>query len=246
MLFELAEPERIVSVTALSRDEDLSYFADRARNVTVNRGLAEEIIALEPDLVLAGRHTATGTNALLSRLGYRVVTFEPSLSLSDFRASFLRLADIIGEHDKATQLLTAMDNDLRQIIPPSQTQLPRAIIYRPNGFSPGARSLANDMLAAAGIVNLAADFGIEYGSFIPLEQLVMSTPDIILLGGRARRYPALAEIILAHPAIGDYGSTESGGWNPERIDISEKYWTCGGTFVVEAIRRLAARAVTSR
>jgi len=239
MLFELAEPEQIISVTALSRDEDLSYFADQAQHVPINRGLAEEIISLDPDLVLAGRYTATVTNALLSRLGYRVVTFEPALSLADFRLAFLRLAEIIGKRDKAIRLLAAMDNDLQRVIPRSRPSRPRAIIYRPNGFSPGMRSLANDMLNAAGIVNLAEDFGMEYGGFIPLEQLVVAAPDIVLLGGRAQRYPALAELILAHPAIGKGGGTDTGRWNPERVDIAEKYWTCGGTFVVEAIKRLA-------
>jgi iron complex transport system substrate-binding protein len=236
MLFELAEPAQIVSVTALSRDEGISYFAGVARDVRVNHGLAEEIVPLEPDLILAARHVASGTNALLSRLGYRVMTFEPTMSIADFRSSFLRLADAIGAQEKASRLLADMDRALRRAAPDSRSARPRAIIYQPNGFSPGSRSLANDMLMAAGMANLADEFGIEYGGFVPLEKLVMSAPDLLLLGGRAARFPALAELILRHPALAEHG----GGPRSLRVDIAEKYWTCGGTYIAEAVARLAA------
>lgn len=244
MLFELADPAQIVSVTALSRDEELSYFADRARSVAVNHGLAEEVIALQPDLILAGRYTATTTSALLSRLGYNVMTFEPTLSFADFRRTFLRLGKAIGVEHKATELLREMDRDLARFNLPAVGSRPRAIVYRPNGFSPGSRSLANDILNAAGLVNLAAEFGIEFGGFVALERLVIAAPDIVLFGGRAARYPALAELILAHPALstGDGAARIATVSRPLRIDLAEKYWTCGGTFVVEAVAQLNALA----
>lgn len=240
MLFELAEPARIVSVTALSRDGSISYYAELARNVAVNHGLAEEIILLEPDLILAARGAATSATALLSSLGYRIMTFEPPLSFADFRSSFLRLARAIGTQEKASRLLATMDRGLARVKPDAGAVRPRAIIYRPNGFSPGSRSLANDMLQAAGMVNLADEFGIEFGGFLPLERLVMSVPDVILLGGRAARYPALAELLLAHPALAAHGRRDGAGPRPTRLNISEKYWTCGGTYIVAAVTRLAA------
>ncbi|HJP35541.1 MAG TPA: ABC transporter substrate-binding protein [Gammaproteobacteria bacterium] len=242
MLFELAEARQIVSVTALSRDESLSYYADAAQTIAVNHGLAEEIISLRPDLILADRYAATGTTALLSRLGYHVMKFDPMLSFADFRVGFMRLAAALDAREKASKLLAVMERELARVEPPRVAARRRAIIYRPNGFSPGSRSLANDMLRAAGLLNLADEFGIEYGGFVPLETLVVSSPDIVLLGGRAERYPALAEQILAHPALTGRNANGDPGSRPLQIDISEKFWTCGGTFVVEAIARLTALA----
>lgn len=239
MLFELADPVRIVSVTSLSRDPDLSHFADVAQQIPVNHGAAEEIIALEPDLVLAGRYTASTTSALLSRLGFHVMTFEPDLTVGDFRASFLQLAAALGTQTRATKLLKRMDRSLANIGTRSRARWPRAIIYRPNGFSPGYRSLANEMLKAAGIINLAHDFGIEYGGFVPLEQLVAAVPDIIILDASAVRYPALAELILTHPALSHPGVTSTRAAPVMRINIAEKYWTCGGTYLADAAERLA-------
>ena len=240
MLFELADPSQIVSVTSLSRDEELSHYSELARGIPVNRGLAEEIIALEPDLILTGSYTATGTTALLARLGFRIMIFQPALDLPEFRKSFLRLAAAIGAHEKANRLLTQMEQNISGIVRSESAQWPRAIIYRPNGFSPGRRSLANEMLNIAGIANLAAEFNIEYGGFVPLEQLVIAKPDVIIVADRAERFPALADMILAHPALhlsSARGFVESPSLS---IKLSEKYWACGGTFIATAAARLAA------
>ncbi len=242
MLFELADPSQIVSVTSLSRNEELSHFFELAQKLPINRGLAEEIIAHKPDLILTGSYTATGTTALLSRLGYEVMTFQPALTLTEFRSAFLRLASAIGKTNKAVGLLSQMDRDIASINRRSGPDRPSAIIYRPNGFSPGRRSLANEMLKAAGVLNLAEEFDIELGSFIALEQLIASAPDIIIFDDRTPRFPALADMILSHPALKRDGTTRGFGLQSRRISIAEKYWACGGTFIASAATRLAAVA----
>jgi iron complex transport system substrate-binding protein len=238
MLFELARPEQIISVTALSRDPNVSYFANRSRTINVNRGLAEEVIALRPDLILAGAHTANGSNELLRHLGFRILTFEPALDLGTFRASFRRLASALGASVKAEHLLAEMDRRIELSRQRALTPRPTAIIYRPNGFSPGFRSLANDMLVAAGFQNLAEDFGIEHGGFVPLEKLVVAAPNFVLLDANPLDSPALADAILIHPAL----LKQRDPGHLRRIEIAEKYWTCGGTFIAEAIDRLSLLA----
>src|ERR1700732_350866 len=57
LVLRLADRDNIASVTWLSRDPDNSNVAALAAQVPVNHGLAEEVIALDPDLVVAGLHT---------------------------------------------------------------------------------------------------------------------------------------------------------------------------------------------
>lgn len=54
LLVRLAERERIVSLTRFAADPALSPVADVARGIAVNRGRAEDILPLQPDLVIAG------------------------------------------------------------------------------------------------------------------------------------------------------------------------------------------------
>jgi iron complex transport system ATP-binding protein len=65
----LAERERIQSVSWLARNPEVSTTADDAAAIPVNHGLAEEILPLRPDLVVAGTFTTRPTVYLLRRLG---------------------------------------------------------------------------------------------------------------------------------------------------------------------------------
>ena len=51
----VAAPGQLVSVSELARDPALSAMASRAAAIPSNRGRAEEVLALRPDLVLASR-----------------------------------------------------------------------------------------------------------------------------------------------------------------------------------------------
>src|SRR5215813_14877630 len=70
LVLRLADRGNISSVTWQARDRDNSNVADLARDVPINHGLAEEILPLNPDLVLAGIYTARSeehTSELQSR-----------------------------------------------------------------------------------------------------------------------------------------------------------------------------------
>ncbi|RLA20277.1 MAG: ABC transporter substrate-binding protein, partial [Gammaproteobacteria bacterium] len=58
LLLQLAEPKAIASLTHLAADPELSYLAEEATNYPLNYGSAEEILQLDPDLILAGSFTA--------------------------------------------------------------------------------------------------------------------------------------------------------------------------------------------
>ncbi|MES9971754.1 MAG: hypothetical protein ABW092_17100, partial [Candidatus Thiodiazotropha sp.] len=56
LLLMLAEPQQVASVSYLSRDPDSSFVADQASRYPLNHARAEEIIRLQPDLVLVTPH----------------------------------------------------------------------------------------------------------------------------------------------------------------------------------------------
>ena len=86
LALSLAPRARIASVTFLAADPRMSPIAEAADGIPLNYGKAEEVLAFEPDLVLAGRHTTRATVALLERLGYPVIKLDIAQSLDDVRA----------------------------------------------------------------------------------------------------------------------------------------------------------------
>ena len=59
-LLRLAEPQAIASVTWLSRDPRNANMAALARTVPANHGLVEEVLVLQPDLIVCLGYPAPG------------------------------------------------------------------------------------------------------------------------------------------------------------------------------------------
>lgn len=231
----LAKPGQIVSVSRLARDPELSDMSEQADRLPVNNGQAEEIVPLRPDLVLAGRYTARATVALLRRLGWRVEEFAPARSFADIRADIERMGALLGRQQRASELVDAFDARLaalRKALPPGRT--PLAALYHAGDRTEGRGTLADDILAAAGWRNLAADLGIDGGGALPLEVLVANRPDVVLVGDAEASWSTAATPNVRHPAlIMAIGGGDRLSVLPDRATI------CGTPSVVEAVRQLA-------
>lgn len=233
LLLELAPPASIASLTQLSRNPALSPLAERAAKFSSNHGLAEEVIALAPDLVLAGPATTATTNALLSSLGVRVETFGISASLSDFERDFLRLAALLERQSYAAQLLETMRRNLHAV-PRRDVSTASALLVQPNGYVPGPHSLANDLLKYAETNNVAPALGVPNGGFIALERLVAAPPRWLIISAIDPTQPARAMDFFSHPALRQ-AMRES-----RVVTLSDALWACGGTYFAEGVEQLRA------
>ena len=232
LLFELLDDTRIVSVTALSRDANLSYFHARAAHLTINHGAVEEIVALAPDLVVTSDNTTALATHLLTRLGITVLSLPSANHLTDYRANLRRLAQVLEVEARATQVLTQLDGTLSAA---PQSRL-RTLVYQPNGFTPGPHSLMDEMLDHAGLNNLAAELGLGNGGYLSLESLLLSKPEMIVFSARQTARPSLAETQLDQPALRHLFARH--GAPTRRAAVPENLWTCAGAFNREAIALL--------
>ena len=223
------------SVSHLAADPNSSVLAEQARRYVVNHGLAEEVFLMHPDLVLAGTYTTRTTVGLLRRLGVRVEEFTPESSIEDIRANMARMGEILGRQERAGELIAEFDQGLADLAakPPPR----RAVaLYEPNGYTSGAGTLVDAIVAAAGLENVADRFGLVGTVQLPLELLVLAAPDLLVGGGDGHGAPALAEQIFVHPAYRALlGSAES-------MTVPGPYTICGAPFTLEVARRLQAAA----
>lgn len=235
LLFELLDDTRIVSVTALSRDANLSYFHARAAHLTVNHGAVEEVVALSPDLVVTSDNTTGLATHLLKRLGMPVLNLPGANRLTDYRANLRRLAQVLDVAPRAEQLLAQLDDALRGA--PPQPRL-RALIYQPNGFTPGSDSLMHELLDYAGLDNLATDIGLSHGGYLSLESVLLSKPAMIVFSARHTARPSLAEMQLDQPALRHlFVQRET---PVRRAVVPENRWACAGVFNRHALAALRA------
>ncbi len=231
LLLELAPREYIVSVTALAQDPALSPYAKEAATVGVNYGHAEELILQAPDLVLASRDSAASTLDLLRRAKLHVELFPPASTLDEWRRSVRRLGALLQLEQVADARLQSQAMTLAKARVANSSA--SALLITGSGYSPGAETLADDLIQAIGFTNAAAMLGTTHGGFVPLERLVRQPPQWLIIGTSGGGNTSRASEFLAHPALRTAVSPQ------HVIELPEAWWTCGSAYFARAADRIA-------
>jgi iron complex transport system substrate-binding protein len=226
----VAAPGQLHSVSFLAVDPRSSAMADEAQAFAINRGLAEEIYLMQPDLVIAGSFTMRATVDMLRRLGIPVEIFEPAYGLDDVRDRLRRMGEVLDRQDRAEALVTDFDARL-SALQAEVGERPDAALYYANGYTAGDRTLAGQILIAAGFENAAVEAGYSSGGHLPLEVLAMLSPDALVT---SRTYPGASrsEEILDHPVVRSLRKARASG------SFTDRDWVCGTPHVLGAIERL--------
>ena len=226
----LAAPGQLISISRISHDPNVSVMLEEAQNYPINHGQGEEVFRLQPDLVLAGTFTSPYTVGLLRRLGVEVAQLPIVNSLEAIPENILEVGRLLGREAQAAALVAQFEVDLNTLRADS-THL-RAALHYANNFTSGERSLAHEILTAAGFANIAAEAGLVGGGTLAMERLVMLMPDLVISG---QAYPGASrsEDVLRHPAMDALRARHAGH------ALADAEWVCGTPAVLRAIARLA-------
>lgn len=233
MALLLAGPERIVSISFLGADPAESPLAGLAVGIPVNHGLAEEVIAAKPDIVLAGRYTTSFAKTMLRRLGYTVIEVESPETIPGIHATMTSLGAALGEEKRAAELLAEMDRRLAAVAA-TPGRFGSAIVFDANGFTVGRPGLADEVMTLTGLVNKAPELGIGPYGQVPLETMLAARPERIIYLIYRPGVPSIANATMEHPAL------KRGLGGRKTLSIPGRLLTCGTPMVAEAAERLAA------
>jgi iron complex transport system substrate-binding protein len=236
LVLRLADRSNIASITWLSKDRISANVVDLAADVPVNHGLAEEIVPLDPDLVVAGTFTARTAVAMLKATRFQVTEFGVAHSLADVRSGIRKMAALVGEPARGEALVASFDERLAEIGTVAPGRRPTALVFNANGFTVGAGTLVDDIMTRAGLDNVAAHMKLGNYSQLPLEIAVRSDVDILIISARRDGPPSLATALLDHPVLSKLGP------KTHIVVLPTNLWSCGGPEVTEAIARLRAAA----
>jgi iron complex transport system substrate-binding protein len=235
LLLRLADPAKVASVTWLSLNPSGSNVADLAAKVPINYGLAEQIIAAEPDLVLAGTFTTRIAVGMLKRTTIPVVEFSVPRSFDDVRQQIRDVARLVQTEDKGTLLIDEIDRRIAAVAAKSRSVRPTAVVLNPNGATVGQGTLANQIMAAAGLDNIAARLRIDNYGQIPLEVVALHEVDVLIVSATRDGPPSKATEVLSHPILSKLTRTRI-------VSMPGRLWNCAGPAIAEAVERLDAVA----
>jgi iron complex transport system substrate-binding protein len=107
------------------------------------------------------------------------------------------------------------------------------VVYQAGGWSAGRGTLADELLAAAGLLNVPADAGLVGFGALPLEDLAAARPDLIVIESMGEEKPSMAGMLLAHPALAAVSA---------RVVVPMRLWSCPDPALVEAAALIAGAA----
>ncbi len=203
LVLMLLPPERIVSVSYLAEKQAMTpELKRRASHMRVNHGLAEEVLQQKPDLILTSPFSARPAHRLMAKTGAPMVDVMSADSFEDIRRTTRQVAAAVGEVERGEVLIAAMDAKLAELKRTIGARKILAMGWDGSGRVPGKQSLFNDILTAAGGVNLAAGEG-SYESSLDLEQLLAANPrpQLLLYAENDATAPTLQTASIQHPVL---------------------------------------------
>lgn len=198
ILLDLVEPHRIIALSSLASDPDTSPIAERTRNFPKTRGQTEEILPLQPDLVLGAVWGQDRTLKLLERVGIPTHRVPLARDYTEIESAIRGLAQAVGEIPKGEILIERMKTRLAALraTPPT---FGSAVWLGQGGYHNGDTFLSRDILTDAGWTPAGT-------GALSLESLVLHPPTAIVEARYLADRPTLASRLRHHPAVAGMGS----------------------------------------
>lgn len=202
LLLKLVEPQRINSLYYLSANPQFSPFSEQAKQFYLNRGLAEDIVPRNPDLIVAGEYTSAELKILLQQLGLRVETLTLPRTLDDISTHIRKFGQLVNNEPAAEKMAQEFEQKLIALDAMQKISTPiPAFWYSSNGVVVGGDTVENELMTRAGFHNLALDKNIIGFKQIDLEELILARPKAIIVEASDVQAFSLAREYVYHPAL---------------------------------------------
>ncbi len=190
----LADREQIAALSRGSQRDD-SYFRARAVGIRQTRGTLEEVLALDPDLVVRNWGGSWDSEAMYARFGVPVLQVGDSATFDAAREDVLDAARVIGRSERGAVIARDLGNRLAHLRASWPRERAPVLYLSAGGAVGGAGVLMDDVIAAAGGRNLREEVG---WALLPLERMIEAPPALVALG------------------FFETGRTTTSAWSPSR------------------------------
>lgn len=194
-VLELTDPANVAAVADSIGNAHLAFQSEKGREVPHMLKFSdsqdpEKMLYHDPDLILLTKLHEGEMDAeqILRQSGVPLVSFQPWNTLSDIERNVLLIGELIGERDRAGELVGAMQARIRDVQKAVEGVEERrsVLVISPVGtntgpFILGTDSLATELLRAAGALPAAELAGFDKTMPASAEQVIKMDPDYILL-----------------------------------------------------------------
>lgn len=227
----LGDKYQIIGLSQEARDSH-SFYRDRAEGISLFRANADIIISQKPTLIV---RSWAGDNRLLGfleRLDIPIITIQHAEDPKDIDKNLVAVAKAMGQVERGDVILRQTKERLSQL-----KKMPRydmnGIYLTPGAFTTGVGTFVNNVMELAGIGNEFSNMGFEGWFPIPLEQLVLKPPELIVTS-----FYDSQSARQNHWGVARHGFIKKMIENTPNIDVPGSMMACSGLFLVDAAEHL--------
>jgi len=227
-LWEVGAREKVVGVSKYA-----SYLEGAEDKVNVSGSgqtfvVAERVIALEPDLVIAPNIITNDTVGKLRDAGLTVYRFDAATSIEDVIAKTAMIGRLTGECEGAAETIEWMEDELDTVRSAVEGQPRPLVLYTFHGYTAGSDTFIHEIITTAGADNMAAAVGISGYGQLNQEVVVQQNPEWIVLNSNAPSVPRTAA----------YNGTDA-VQQDQIVVLDENYVSQPAPRIVSSVKKLA-------
>jgi ABC-type Fe3+-hydroxamate transport system substrate-binding protein len=179
--FYLAK-EKLVGVSYLSFDSNISNISNKISSITPLRVDSEQIIKLKPDILLLSKFSNTNFINLLSEHNIRTEFFDKFDSLKDITQNIKKITQLSCAKERGRKLLKWIKNLQARLNKECKKVKKRYSVLQIsyNLLSPGKDTIISDIFSLACLKNKLAENNIKGFYQLKIEDILTYNPDFII------------------------------------------------------------------
>jgi iron complex transport system substrate-binding protein len=233
-LLDLVDASRIVTMTKLSTE---SYVSNVSGRVPADMVLIvdewQRVMETKPDLILATTYTETLAAQLIGR-GIPVYQFSDFSSIDALFGNLEILGELVGEEKRAEEILSRRRDELAKASNRELDEPLRAVYFSEGSLFTGG-TFPSGVIAAAGLVDAAAEFGLSGRIKATAQLLANLRPDLIVVSENSEEAENATRALLKTPAYQVIPAARTG-----QIHVIPGKHMTASHYVVEAVRGIEA------
>ena len=229
LVLALADRGQIAGLTKNATDIEMSGEAAKAAGLPLLSNSAEQILAIEPDLIVGMPASRSAALRALPQQDYPLLDLATANTLDEIYTSIRETAAAVGHPERGRALIVRMQGELAGLPKPGKGRV--AAYYQRRGYMTGTGTLIDELMGRVGLVNLAGKLGKPPLSQLSLEEMVAAKPDFLIVESATDVVTDQGSEMLHHPAIKDI----------PRISIPQAWTVCGSPAYTQAARSMTAQ-----
>lgn len=227
LVLALADRNQIAGLTHNATDIEMSGEAAKARGLPLLSNSAEQILAIEPDLIVGMPASRSAALRALPEQSYPLLDLATANTLDEIYTSIRQTAVAVGHPERGDALIARMEGELAGLPKPGKGRV--AAYYQRRGYMTGTGTLIDELMTRVGLVNLAGKLGKPPLSQLSIEEMVAAKPDYLIVESATDKVTDQGSEMLHHPALKDI----------PRISIPQAWTVCGSPAYAQAARGMA-------